>query len=667
MGKIFDVDEFLGNLDGKFMQKASTSEIASYLDDSLERARSAGERGGELTVLNEMIGFNRSRALHDRNAEVIPAALKLADSLDLAGTPAWVATLINAATGYRAAGDLPHAEAMYVKALAANDKLDDPNVRETAALHNNLSMAYSDIREFSKAETQLKHALDLLESLQGHDDSATASTARDEAGTAHLVGQAKDAADGDSLDVDIASTHTNLALVLLAQHRLDEAQAHSSKALIIYEGNGLTDRAHYASALACQGQVLFGLGHYRKSVEHFEHALELIEERFGKSSDYYNITEANYLQARSALADSSGEQQHPSARERPASVDGDPIAHAQQEHRHVKGLDLSRAYWEEFGKTLIHDRFSQYQSRIAVGLVGHGSQCLGFDDELSQDHDFGPGFCIWLTDSDFAMFGQALQKEYDRLPRSFMGFGPAPTSVRAHGADRRFGVFSIGNFFEGITGLQEAPGQQEYPLWLSLDEATLAAATSGEIFADPEGTFSRTRQGFTFMPDDVRLSLISKRLGMMSQSGQYNIERMALRNDWPSVWLSTCEFVRACSSLIFLVNNPISAGYLPYYKWNFAALRRLSSRMGMVLRDVPGQLEELIAASSAIPRGPERDGASMGRPIERMTVIIDSICRRVADELRRQGLTDSTEDFLEWQRPYIEAHIRSKEACLHSL
>ncbi|MFT9232947.1 MAG: hypothetical protein ABF515_10080, partial [Bifidobacterium sp.] len=113
--------------------------------------------------------------------------------------------------------------------------------------------------------------------------------------------------------------------------------------------------------------------------------------------------------------------------------------------------------------------------------------------------------------------------------------------------------------------------------------------------------------------------------------------------------------------------NPISAGYLPYYKWNFAALRRLSSRMGMVLRDVPGQLEELIAASSAIPRGPERDGASMGRPIERMTVIIDSICRRVADELRRQGLTDSTEDFLEWQRPYIEAHIRSKEACLHSL
>ena len=39
----------------------------------------------------------------------------------------------------------------------------------------------------------------------------------------------------------------------------------------------------------------------------------------------------------------------------------------------------------------------------------------------------------------------------------------------------------------------------------------------------------------------------------------------------------------------------------------------------------------------------------------------------VVKELRREGLTDSDETFLEWQRPYVEEHIHSAEPCLHSL
>ena len=97
---------------------------------------------------------------------------------------------------------------------------------------------------------------------------------------------------------------------------------------------------------------------------------------------------------------------------------------------------------------------------------------------------------------------------------------------------RRDGMFRIGDFFETLTGYREAPPQDAPHEWLALDESTLATATNGRIFADALGIFSKTRQGFTFMPEDVRLSLISRRLGMLSQAGQYRSAPYVATRRW---------------------------------------------------------------------------------------------------------------------------------------
>ena len=95
----------------------------------------------------------------------------------------------------------------------------------------------------------------------------------------------------------------------------------------------------------------------------------------------------------------------------------------------MKGLELSELYYREYGEPMIREIFPGIEGRIAVGLCGEGSECLGFDDEVSSDHDFEPSFCMWLTDEDHEKFGFALSRAYSALPKSFMGYERSSASL----------------------------------------------------------------------------------------------------------------------------------------------------------------------------------------------------------------------------------------------
>ena len=100
----------------------------------------------------------------------------------------------------------------------------------------------------------------------------------------------------------------------------------------------------------------------------------------------------------------------------------------------MKGMELARGYYEECARDQIAATFPQYAGRIAVGLVGEGSECYGYDDSYSQDHDFGPGFCLWLDADTAKAIGRDLQRLYDQLPKEFRGYvwacSASVTSIR---------------------------------------------------------------------------------------------------------------------------------------------------------------------------------------------------------------------------------------------
>jgi len=322
----------------------------------------------------------------------------------------------------------------------------------------------------------------------------------------------------------------------------------------------------------------------------------------------------------------------------------------------MKGLELSRQYYLTLGKDMLETHFPDYVSRIAVGLVGEGSECLGYDDEISRDHDFGPAFCMWLTAEDHRAIGKALQEAYEGLPGEFLGFPARHAGARSGG---RTGALEIRRFYSAFIGDEQPPAT--LLRWLYLPEDKLAAAVSGEVFADPLGEFSAIRSALSaYYPEDVRIKKIAARAAFMAQAGQYNYGRCMRRGDSVAAGLAAAEFVRSAISMVYLLNRR----YMPYYKWMFRGLQDLP-----ILRETVPLLLELSEAGGqkqAWERPYPPDWNPYVNRTDRKVCLIEEICDRVLAELRRQNLTDGQEDFLEPHTNRIMARIQSPELrCRH--
>lgn len=295
----------------------------------------------------------------------------------------------------------------------------------------------------------------------------------------------------------------------------------------------------------------------------------------------------------------------------------------------MKGLELARHYFEEIGLPMIRRDFGMYESRIAAGLAGEGSEVLGFDDELSRDHDWGPSFCIWLTDEDAARFGRELQEAYEKLPGEYLGY---PARQVFKGGEARVGVIRISDFYRGYTGLCRAPETAEE--WMRIPEMMLAKAAGGQVFMDGPGEFSRIRQALLrYYPPEVRLKKISARAAAMAQSGQYNYSRCLKRGEHVAAASALSEFTNAACSMVYLLNRQ----YMPFYKWAHHGMRYLPT-----LSTVHGMMSELHTSQNG----------------SRKMHLIEEICTMVRCEWRRQGIADGTSDFLIDYSPQIIKDIR---------
>lgn len=303
----------------------------------------------------------------------------------------------------------------------------------------------------------------------------------------------------------------------------------------------------------------------------------------------------------------------------------------------MKGMELAFRYYEDFGKAMLEEKFVAFKDKIAVGLVGEGSQCFGFDDEISKDHDFGAGFCLWLTKEDYQQIGTELKKAYEALPLEFCGFKKQGESEFG---GQRLGVFEIGEFYKGFLGRDSLPESLED--WRKIPEANLATITNGKVFVDKLGEFTAFRKGLlNFYPRDIIFKKMAARCMLMGQSGQYNYMRSVVRKEWVAAQMALAQFTEEAISMLYLLNKR----YRPFYKWMHRGLKDLP-RGGQRAYELFRDLAKLTAKPNIYERNYE---------------LIEQICGLIIGILKEIGFSGVESNFILDYAPLIQSYVNDEK------
>ena len=528
---------------------------------------------------NEQIGYYRSISNYEEALKISKEMLELVKELGLQESEAHGTTLLNAATAYRAAGMCEKAIAMYRAAEQIFKNLGIQDER-LAGLYNNMSMAFQQKEDYGTAESCLLQALAIVRNLPDH-------------------------------KVEEATTYANLASVCYEKEEFAQGIEYVQRAIERFEECEEKD-AHYCGALALLAQGHYEQGELEKAISAYTEALREILAHFGKNESYAMTCENCAIVLSKAGFAKEAEYLKKEAKETYENI--------RRPKKEISGLELSKCYYETYGKAMLKEQFPEYADRVAAGLVGHGSECLGFDDMWSKDHDFGPGFCLWLTEEDYEKVGQKMQEAYEALPKAFMGYPARNTSKRGGG---RVGVLSIPEFYEEFTG---------NGAWSEMEDEKLAMAVNGEVFDDPLGEFSAIREQLqNGMPFAVWKRRLANAVALTAQAGQYNYGRCKKRNDIVAANLALDEFVREGMRTAYLLNRR----YMPYYKWAWRGLENLER-----LSELKPLFEQVLSSEG------ERES------------VVEEICARLLEELKRQNLTYGEETFLEL---HVERILEAKE------
>lgn len=244
----------------------------------------------------------------------------------------------------------------------------------------------------------------------------------------------------------------------------------------------------------------------------------------------------------------------------------------------LPGRELSQRFYSELLRPLLEHHFPQLP--YAAALIGPGSDVLGFDTEMSTDHDWGPRLLLFLRPSDMQLADDIHAMLRRELPPTFYGYPVSitlPTTDATSGraepgvVDHRVIITTVSSFV-----WYHLAYDLHQPLlaadWLSFPAQVLRELTDGVVHHDGVGELTAVRQHLSWYPHDVWLYLLASGWNRIGQE-EHLMPRAGYVGDELGSAIIGSRLVRDVMSLCFLYERQ----YAPYPKWFGSAFQQLSS------------------------------------------------------------------------------------------
>ena len=184
----------------------------------------------------------------------------------------------------------------------------------------------------------------------------------------------------------------------------------------------------------------------------------------------------------------------------------------------IKGMKLAESFFEVAARPLLASRYPGLS--YSAGLLGFGSDVLGYDDFTSCDHMWGPRFYLFLAPEDIGKREAIMDLFSRKLPPVYRGFSvnfsePDPEDHGVRHAEQADGdrispliyIYTEAEYLNEYLGCGDLYALRETD-WLSFSEHKLLALTAGKFFQDDLKMADRL-SNLNFYPESVRLYLIA--------------------------------------------------------------------------------------------------------------------------------------------------------------
>jgi len=225
----------------------------------------------------------------------------------------------------------------------------------------------------------------------------------------------------------------------------------------------------------------------------------------------------------------------------------------------MQGIELCRRFHYEVIEPMLASQFPGLH--YISSLIGPGSEVLGFDSEMSTDHDWGPRVVLFLQQEEMDLANDIRNALITNCPQQFYGFNVDLNQTV---------ITSLTQFLRRKLGI-DMEKDIELLDWLTFPSQVLAEITGGEIFRDDTGRLSGIRMELQYYPHDVWLYLMASIWNRIGQEEHLMLRAGYVGDELGSSVIGS-RLVRDMMNLCFLMERR----YAPYSKWFGTAFKTLN-------------------------------------------------------------------------------------------